>query len=88
MLLLLMDLIKHRSMNKILFSLRLFTINLTGGILLLFFLCLGSQNLDKRHKVNLLFNETVALPNGFIVGIAFVLGFVGGGGTAISNIKN
>ena len=49
---------------------------------MLVFLCLGSQNLDKRHKVNILINETVSLPVGFLVGISFTLGIISGGLTS------
>ena len=66
-----------------LLRLRLFTLSLASGILLLFFLCLGSQNLEKRYNLNLLVNETVQLPIGFIVGISFTLGVFSGGFTSV-----
>tara|TARA_Y100001968_G_scaffold325502_1_gene366843 strand:+ start:429 stop:665 length:237 start_codon:yes stop_codon:yes gene_type:complete len=69
------------------FKLKLFTLNLTSGILLILFLCLGSQNLEKRHSMNLLVNKTVELPIGFIVGVAFTFGFVSGGLTSILMMK-
>ena len=68
-------------------KIKLLTFNLTSSLLLILFLCLGSQNLDKRYKLNLLFNETVELPSGFIVGIAFTFGFISGGFTSILNTK-
>ena len=71
-----------------LFRLKLLALNFTSAILLILFLCLGSQNLDKRYRLNLLFNETVELPNGFIIGIAFTLGFISGGLTSTLNLKN
>tara|TARA_Y100001968_G_C19242058_1_gene659959 strand:- start:568 stop:804 length:237 start_codon:yes stop_codon:yes gene_type:complete len=71
-----------------LLKLKLFTFNITSAILLILFLCLGSQNLDRRHSLNLLVNETVELPNGFIVGIAFAIGFVSGGFTSILMMKD
>ena len=71
-----------------LLKLKLFTFNITSGILLLLFLCLGSQNLDKRYSLNLVVNETVELPNGFIVGIAFAIGFVSGGFSSILMMKD
>mgnify|MGYP001229970648 CR=1 FL=1 len=69
-------------------KLKLFTFNITSGILLILFLCLGSQNLDKRHSLNFLGTETVGLPNGFIVGVAFVIGYVSGGLSSITMIKD
>jgi len=66
-----------------LLKLKLFTFNITSCLLLIIFLCLGSQNLDKRYSLDFLVNETVELPNGFIVGIAFAIGFLGGGFTSI-----
>ena len=69
-------------------KLKLFTFNIISISLLVLFLCLGSQNLDKRHSLNLLINETVELPNGFILGIAFTLGFASGGLTSILMMKD
>jgi len=62
--------------------LKLFTFSLASGLLLLFFLCLGSQNLNKRYSLNLLVNKTVQLPIGFIVGVGFTIGVLGGGFTS------
>ena len=59
--------------------LRLLTLNVATAILLVFFLCLGSQNLKKKHNLNLLFNQTVPLPIGFLVGTSFTIGFLSGG---------
>ncbi len=70
-----------------LLKIKLLTFNLTCSLLLILFLCLGSQNLDKRYRLNLLFNDTVELPSGFIIGIAFTLGFISGGLTATLNEK-
>ena len=70
-----------------LLKIKLLTFNVMCSLLLIFFLCLGSQNLNQRYKLNLLFNETVELPNGFIVGIAFTLGFLSGGVTASLKAK-
>ena len=69
-------------------KLKLLTFNITSVLLLILFLCLGSQNLDKRHNLNFLGNKTVELPNGFIVGISFVIGFLSGGYTSILNMKD
>ena len=64
------------------FRLKLFSISLISSIFLTLFLCLGSQNLEKRHSLNLIIAETVEIPNGFLIGISFALGIVGGGSTA------
>ena len=72
-------------------KLQLLTINLTTAILLVFFLCLGSQNLSKRYSINFLINKTVTLPIGFLVGTSFTLGFISGGLTSVlihTNDKN
>ena len=71
-----------------LLRLKLFTFSLVSGILLIFFLCLGSQNLEKRYSLNLLASETVKLPVGFIVGISFTLGVLSGGFTSALMIKD
>ena len=70
------------------FKLKLLSINLISGLLLIFFLCLGSQNLNKRHSINLLINETVELPSGFLIGISFAIGYICGGVTATMMTKN
>ena len=70
-----------------LLNLKLLTFNIISTSLLILFLCLGSQNLDKRHRINLIINETVELPNGFIMGIAFTLGFASGGITSALMVK-
>ena len=72
------------------FRLQLLTLNIATAILLILFLCLGSQNLSKLYSVNLLINKTVALPIGFLVGSSFTLGVISGGLTSVLaiNIKN
>ncbi len=71
-----------------LLRLKLFTFSLASGLLLIFFLCLGSQNLDKRYSLKLLATESVELPVGFIVGFAFTLGVLSGGFTSVLMIKD
>ena len=61
------------------FRLKLLTINIASAILLIFFLCLGSQNLSKKHSINFLITKTVPLPIGFIIGSSFGLGVISGG---------
>ena len=62
-----------------LLRLRLTVASLGGGALLLLLLCLGSQNLDQRTRLNLGFGRTAELPTGFVVGIALVIGVISGG---------
>ena len=42
-------------------------------------LMIGLQNSTNKHKVNLLINETVGLPIGFILGVSFISGSLLGG---------
>ena len=70
------------------FKLQLLTLNIATAILLIFFLCLGSQNLGKRYSVEFLSNRTVVLPIGFLIGTSFTLGLISGGLTSVLNINN
>ena len=70
------------------FRLQLLTLNIASAILLIFFLCLGSQNLEKRYSLNLLVNKSVQLPVGFIIGVAFTLGVLSGGFTSVLMMKD
>ena len=69
-------------------KLQLLTLNITSAILLIFFLCLGSQNLAKKSKINFLINKTVALPVGFIIGSSFTIGVISGGLTSVLMLNN
>ena len=71
-----------------LLKLQLIFFNIASSILLILFLCLGSQNLDKRYKLNLLTTETVKLPVGFLVGVSFTLGGLSGGISSILMMNN
>ena len=66
-----------------LFKLQLLTLNIATAILLLFFLCLGSQNLNKKYSIDFLINNTVSLPIGFLIGSSFTLGLMSGGLTSV-----
>ena len=68
--------------------LQLLTLNIATAILLIFFLCLGSQNLEKKYSLDFLINKTVDLPIGFLIGTSFTLGIMSGGLTSILMIKN
>ena len=69
------------------FRLQLLTLNLASAILLIFFLCLGSQNLGKKYSLDFLVNKTVELPIGFLIGTSFTLGLISGGTTSILMIN-
>ncbi len=70
------------------FRIQLLTFNIATAILLIFFLCLGSQNLGKKYSLNFLINETVDLPIGFLVGTSFTFGLMSGGLTSVLMIEN
>ena len=70
------------------FRLKLLTFNIATIIFLIFFLCLGSQNLGKRYSLDLLINKTVSLPIGFLIGSSFTLGIMSGGLTSVLMINN
>ncbi len=70
------------------FRLQLLTLNITTAILLIFFLCLGSQNLGRKHSLDFLINKTVDIPIGFLVGTSFTLGLVSGGLTSVLMISS
>ena len=54
----------------------LFTLAFNFSLLLI--LMVGIQNSSRKNKVNLIINETVNLPIGFIVGISFMSGSITG----------
>ena len=68
--------------------LQLLTLNIFTAILLIFFLCLGSQNLEKKYSLNFLINNTVALPVGFLIGTSFTMGLISGGLSSVLMINN
>ena len=70
------------------FRLKLLTLNTATAILLVFFLCLGSQNLNKKYSLDFIINKTVALPIGFLIGTSFTLGLMSGGLTSVLMINN
>ena len=57
----------------------LIAFSFSSGALLFLMLCLGAQNLNRRHVIDLGFGKTAPLPSGFLVGISIVLGVVSGG---------
>ena len=70
------------------FKSKLLTLNIGTAILLIFFLCLGSQNLSNKYSLNFLFNKTVELPIGFLIGTSFSLGFISGGLNSVLMINS
>ncbi len=70
------------------FRLQLLTLNIASAILLIFFLCLGSQNLSKKHNLNFLINKTVPIPIGFLVGTSFTFGLISGGVTSVLMVNS
>ena len=62
-----------------------FTFNLT----LFFILMLGIQNSNVKNKVNFIFNESIELPNSFIIGVSFICGSISGSIlSSISSYRN
>ncbi len=61
----------------------LFTVTLNSALFLM--LIIGIQNSTSKHKVNLLFGETISLPISFILGVSFITGSITGSMT-VSNL--
>ena len=57
--------------NKIIF-------NTAFNLLIFLFLIIGIQNSTNKSRINLLFNETIYLPVGFIIGTSFICGSIAG----------
>ena len=51
-----------------------FFLTITFNFSLFLLLMIGIQNSSNHSKVNLIFNETVNLPIGFILGVSFISG--------------
>ena len=60
-------------------SLKILLTTLASSGLVLLTLCLGSQNLNDRHSINLGTTKTAPLPSGFIVGLSLTIGIFTGG---------
>ena len=73
---------------KMFLKFQLFSLNIATALLLIFFLCLGSQNLEKRYSLDFLIGKSVFLPIGFIIGSSFALGIISGGLTSTLMINN
>ena len=57
-----------------LFSFKKIGLTIIYNSCLFLMLIIGIQNSTNKSKVNLLFNETVALPISFIIGVSFISG--------------
>ena len=57
-----------------LFPLKKFILTISFNSFLFIFLIIGIQNSTIKNKVNLLIDETVSLPVGFIMGSSFISG--------------
>ena len=62
-----------------LLRLRLLLFSLGTGTPLLLLLCLGSQNLAERHRLQVGSFQSASLPSGFLVGVSLVIGVISGG---------
>ena len=51
---------------------------ITFNLTLFFVLMIGIQNSNNKNKVNFIFNESIELPNSFILGLSFIFGSVSG----------
>ena len=69
-------------MVSLLPRLRLLLWSFGGSALLLLLLCLGAQNLQQRHQLQIGKVRLVPLPTGFLVGISLALGVISGGSVA------
>ena len=61
--------------------------NFVFSLLLFSLLLIGTQNSTKSSRINLIFNETINLPIGFLVGSSFVFGYFLGGLFFVSKKK-
>ena len=57
-----------------LFSLKKLGLTIIYNSCLFLMLIIGIQNSNNKSKVNLIFNETIALPISFIIGVSFLSG--------------
>tara|TARA_B100000700_G_C15024125_1_gene847250 strand:- start:768 stop:998 length:231 start_codon:yes stop_codon:yes gene_type:complete len=71
-----------------LLKIKLALITFGSNIVLFLMLCLGAQNLNTRHSLNLGIGKTAPLPNGFILGTSLIMGVLAGGLTTSILIPN
>ena len=58
------------------------SVTIGSSVLLLLMLCLGAQNLNTRHMLEIGGTKTAPLPSGFLIGVSIILGVVSGGSSA------
>ena len=61
------------------FEFKKFLFNTTLNFIFFFLLLIGIQNSSNKARVNLLIDETIALPISFIIGTSFISGSLLGG---------
>ena len=61
------------------YKLNKFLLNSALNLIFFFLLLIGIQNSSNKARVNLLIDETIALPIGFIIGTSFISGSLLGG---------
>tara|TARA_B100000161_G_C33193517_1_gene256808 strand:+ start:87 stop:329 length:243 start_codon:yes stop_codon:yes gene_type:complete len=65
-----------------------FLFTVTFNLSLFLVLIIGIQNSKSSKKINLIINETVKLPVGFIVGVSFISGSIAGSLITINQTRN
>tara|TARA_E500000331_G_C17119328_1_gene653136 strand:- start:768 stop:1001 length:234 start_codon:yes stop_codon:yes gene_type:complete len=69
--------------------LKILTLNISIAILLIFFLCLGSQKENRvGYNLNFLGYQSFKTPVGFLLGASFTFGLMSGGLTSVLMIKD
>ena len=61
------------------FQLKKLSFNITINFIFFILLLIGIQNSSNKAKVDLMINETIELPIGFIIGTSFISGSLLGG---------
>ena len=69
------------------FAFNKFSLNIAFNSCLFLILIIGIQNSSKKSNVDLLIEETVKLPIGFIVGTSFIAGSIFGSFLPINSDK-
>ena len=58
------------------------------NLLLFLIMMIGIQNSDNKIRLNLLINETIKLPVGFLIGTSFICGSILGSSVDIKDFSN
>ena len=70
------------------YKLKKFLFNSVLNLTFFFLLLIGIQNSSKKAKVNLLIDETIALPISFIIGTSFISGSLIGGFLSLNHVNS